>query len=606
MSVLHIPCPKCRKELKLKDPSLLGKKAKCPACNHRFLLEWRSHDSAAESPPPPAAATQLPANESQRSVPTIDTDSEGEVGRLREMQRRRTQRRNRNLIVVAVCLILLGGGYFLARPYLPAPASERAQTAATSTPQSPQTPDESAATTTAVLASWDEQLSPTDGEPIELRMVPSGVRLIVNLRPAQLWSDDLRMAELRASLTQDVTGWLEQQLRTVTRHEPRQIEEVLLAWILGSRGTPPQLSAVVHLKEEARMSDLLDEFGSEALDEFAQPKVYVKGDRATLILNTKTFAIAPREYGAELPEWVDTPDFKTRDGIASLLSHTDRERLATVVFEPADVQRHLQQLVSEPVRPMLTAATDWFASEAETVAWSLHAGEEFHSEILVRGPRTTSSLTTEAALKQNLEALPHTMVGLIQKMNPPRRGFRQLIGRFPAMLEVSRLATISSIEDRMVRLLTVMPPKAAPNLALGAVLTWDESTRTDFSADAPQLVTTATKLPETVLERLQLPVDAEFNRVPLQEALDYIGQEIHVGIEIDGDALKDAGFTKNMAQTFTLGKVPAAKALKRIVDQYKEPGKQMVIVLDEARQTLIVLTKKFADQRGLDVHSFGS
>ena len=87
----------------------------------------------------------------------------------------------------------------------------------------------------------------TDGEPIELRMVPSGARLLVNLRPAQLWSSDPQMAELRASLTQDVTGWLETQLRSVCRHEPAEIEEVLLAWILGARGTQPQLAAVVHL-----------------------------------------------------------------------------------------------------------------------------------------------------------------------------------------------------------------------------------------------------------------------------------------------------------------------------------------------------------------------
>ena len=174
-----------------------------------------------------------------------------------------------------------------------------------------------------------------------------------------------------------------------------------------------------------------------------------------------------------------------------------------------------------------------------------------------------------------------------------------------ARLEVFRLATISSIEDRSVRLLTVLPPKAAPNLALGTVLTWDESTRTDFSAAAAQVAATTAQLPETVLERLQLPVDAEFSRVPLFEALDYIGGEIQVAVEIDGDALKDAGFTKNMAQTFTLGKVPAAQALAHIIGQYKEPGKEMVVVIDEPRKTLLVLTRKFAEQQGLTVHEFG-
>lgn len=611
MSALHIPCPHCQKELKVKDPALLGRKVKCPRCQQQFVLQWTSEQkqpkrqkatAAAATPAPadshPAAAPALPDD----PVAAIDVAPQEGVGRLRELQRRRRQRRNRNLIVAGVCVALLAGGYFLVRPYLPKPAAPEAELAATNAPTVP----EPAATPAPPLdADWAADLDPTGGEPIELRMVPSGVRLIVNLRPAQLWSSDPQMAELRASLTQDVTGWIEEQLRSVCRHEPQQIEEVMLAWILGARGTEPELAAVVHLVEDARMSDLLDEFGSEAIDEFAQPKVYVKGDQATLILDTKTFATAPRTYGSELPDWIETPNFNTSDGIASLLPHTDRERLCTVVFEPADLQLHLGMLVDDAVRPVMSRAAEWFAADTETVAWSLHAGEAFHSEMLVRGPRTMSTLTLEQNVKQRMEKLPPTMVELVRKMQPRRSGFRQIIGRFPAMLEVFRLATISSIEDRAVRLLTVMPPKAAPNLALGSVLTWDESTRTDFSADAPEMAAAAPKLPDTVLERLQLPVDAEFNRVPLQDALDYIGGEIQVAVEIDGDALKDAGFTKNMAQTFTLGKVPASDALKHIVGQYKEPGKEMVVVLDEPRKTLIVLTRKFADQQGLKVHQFG-
>jgi predicted Zn finger-like uncharacterized protein len=610
MSALHIPCPHCQKELKVKDPALLGRKVKCPRCQQRFVLQWTSEPkqpkrekataaaAARPSPDPHPAAAPALAND---PLAAIDLTPQEGIGRIRELQQRRKQRRNRNLIVAGVCSAVLAGGYFIARPYLPQPAAPESELATTGAPAAlPKAPPAS-----GLDSDWAADLDPTDGEPIELRMVPSGARLIANLRPAQLWSDDPQMAELRASLTQDVTGWLEAQLRSVCRHNPQQIEEVLLIWILGARGTEPELAAVVHLVEEARMSDLLDEFGSEAIDEFAQPKVYVKGDRATLILNTRTFATAPRTYGSELPDWIETPNFNTSDGIASLLPHTDRERLCTVVFEPADLQLHLGMLVGDAVRPVISEAAEWFAADAETVAWSLHAGEVFHSEMLIRGPRTTSALTLEASFKRRMERLPPTMLELVQKMQPRRSGFRQLIGRFPAMLEVFRLATISSIEDRAVRLLTVLPFKAAPNLALGTMLTWDESTRTDFSADAPRLAVAIPKLPETVLERLQLPVDAEFDRMPLQEALDYISGEIRVAVEIDGDALKDAGFTKNMAQTFTLGKVPAADALKQIIGQYKEPGKEMVVVIDEPRKTLVVMTRKFADQQGLTVHEFG-
>lgn len=634
MSVLRLPCPNCRKELKVKDPALLGRKARCPACAHQFVLEWTAEedipieraDTAVYVPPERRRAAgsqptfEVTANEDSPSalapgavppaipgdVPAFSVPDDGGVRRLKEIQRRNRQRRNASLLIAVVAILLVGGGYYLARPYLP--SVDQPAAALTPTPPAAAPPMASDAPSPVPPPSnWVDAVSPTSGEPIALRMVPSGTRLIVNLRPAQLWSNDPQMAEVRASLTQDVTTWLEGALRTVCRHEPAQIDEVLFAWILGARGTAPELTAVVHLVEERRMSDLLDEFGSDVIDEFAKYKVYQKGDRATLILDTKTFAVAPLPYGAELADWVETANYNTSDGILDLLPHTDRDRLLTVVFEPADVQLHLEALVSEAARPAMSRVAEWFATQAETVSWSVHTGEAFHSEVLLRGPRTTSALTVEENVKRQLADLPSTLVDVVRKMRPQRSGFRQLIGRLPAMIEVSRQATITSLEGKSVRLLTIMPPKAAPNLALGTILAWDESLRTDFTAVPPTTVAgTSGETPKTVRERLQLPVDAEFNRVPLQEALDYIGREIQVSVEIDGDALKDAGFTKNMAQTFTLGKVPAATALGAIIKQYEEPGKQMVVVLDEARMTLIVLTKKFADERGLTIHDFGT
>ena len=39
MEHVLIPCPKCGKELRLRDPKLLGRAGKCPQCGHRFRLE---------------------------------------------------------------------------------------------------------------------------------------------------------------------------------------------------------------------------------------------------------------------------------------------------------------------------------------------------------------------------------------------------------------------------------------------------------------------------------------------------------------------------------------------------------------------------------------
>ncbi|MEZ6054989.1 MAG: hypothetical protein R3C02_27050, partial [Planctomycetaceae bacterium] len=97
---------------------------------------------------------------------------------------------------------------------------------------------------------------------------------------------------------------------------------------------------------------------------------------------------------------------------------------------------------------------------------------------------------------------------------------------------------------------------------------------------------------------LRLPVDAEFNRTPLQEAINYVASEINVTIDIDGDALKDAGYTKNMPQTFDLGMIPARDVLWKILKQYQEVGKQMVLIVNEADGRATVKTRKFADAAG--------
>jgi uncharacterized protein YbaR (Trm112 family) len=34
-----IPCPACRKELRVKNHRLLGRRGQCPFCQHKFILE---------------------------------------------------------------------------------------------------------------------------------------------------------------------------------------------------------------------------------------------------------------------------------------------------------------------------------------------------------------------------------------------------------------------------------------------------------------------------------------------------------------------------------------------------------------------------------------
>ena len=66
MTGIAVPCPKCKKKLKLRDESLLGKKARCPNCKHAFVLQL-----PATAPKVKESAPEQSQSESKPSVENI-------------------------------------------------------------------------------------------------------------------------------------------------------------------------------------------------------------------------------------------------------------------------------------------------------------------------------------------------------------------------------------------------------------------------------------------------------------------------------------------------------------------------------------------------------
>jgi hypothetical protein len=106
-------------------------------------------------------------------------------------------------------------------------------------------------------------------------------------------------------------------------------------------------------------------------------------------------------------------------------------------------------------------------------------------------------------------------------------------------------------------------------------------------------------LPATIAERLKKKIDVDFRRTPLQEAFAYIGDEIKVTFDIDGDALKLSGYTKNMPQEFKMDQAPATQALQEILKKYDK----MCLVVDEQKKIALITTFPVAEQQGLKPYS---
>ena len=105
----------------------------------------------------------------------------------------------------------------------------------------------------------------------------------------------------------------------------------------------------------------------------------------------------------------------------------------------------------------------------------------------------------------------------------------------------------------------------------------------------------AESTPARIADRLKRRISVDFQRTPLQDAFTEIGDKIGTRFEIDGDALKQSGFTKNMAQTFKHDQQPASTVLADMLKQYGE----MCLVVDDVKQKIVVTTLAIAKQQGL-------
>ena len=104
---------------------------------------------------------------------------------------------------------------------------------------------------------------------------------------------------------------------------------------------------------------------------------------------------------------------------------------------------------------------------------------------------------------------------------------------------------------------------------------------------------------DSVQDRLKKKVEASFDRIPLQDALKLIADKCEIEIDLDGDSLKAAGFTKNMPVTLKLGKVTGLEAIGAILKRYEQERRPMVLVIDEEKKKALITTAEFAKKEKL-------
>lgn len=675
MAALSIPCPQCEANLKIPSRDFLGKKAKCPKCEHRFVLEepdevelqlastvavtsqpaamdiplglnpvWvpdpgslkaqpapvtsGTDSGSIETPPsapvhsptppiqPPVDIPQNVAGDSPfdfsaaSSAPVPDfavnpasTDSSEAMSPAAtkttapETPRRRGRRSSKNGVLV----MSIGSVLFVA-------SMAGLWWQQNSKPKQPVAKNEPP----TVNQAWEEQkqqmaadntasmeLSPTSGEPIPMQYMPFTPHLICHLRPAELWGNDVLHREFIATCGH-LGSWLRQNITEITRFEPQEIEELTFAINFGPRTTPPQVAAVVRLVSEQRPSDLqLNRFKGQVRPDLTTT-VYESDEYSYMPINNKTFVVAPVTMSDSLADAKDFGELPMVD-LEKLLKHTDRTRQMTLAFDLVNIDTHREFIFGDQMQDLADRFVLWFGKEVKTISFSTHLRQqEFYVETLLAPTAGHSALTVQKTIQNRMSKLPQDLMAAARMMRPSAVGYREMIGRFPAMMQATFLGTTASVDSGLARLVSYLPPKAAPSLAAASLYTWNQSAVTDFN-QKPVVSSGGPTLPDTIAGRLKMPILVDFRRMPLQEAFAYIADEIKTEIVINGDALKLSGMTQNMPQTYNLGEVPAIRAIDAIVSNSDYKG-LLVVVVDEAKNRIEVTTRPVATESGLQIY----
>ena len=644
MAGVSIACLSCGASLRLADASLIGKRVKCPKCGARFLLtipqsvpaepeevplelvdpvvpitrpmlgtspRWVPDAPVPVIPQAPVAPpnskssgltdpdlqnffisdTQPEITATSFAIPGFVPTPEATFGSVIDRVKRRRNTSLNKSILASITVALIGtivcSIWFLRQQgdlAVPRPAIQ------------PNIAYQESIAAQATSNDDVKALSPTSGKPIPVDYLPFTPQVMCHMHPAELWRKDRNTAEFQAVLS-TLGIWLREQIRTRTRFEPEEISELTFAINFGPRMSAPDVAAVVRLTSAQTDQEFMQRFKGRI---YADPKVelYEAPDFSYLKIDDRTFAVAPSSMSDSLAMSIKDPALISSD-MALLVQQSDRERHLSLLFNVKIMDSHREDAFTTQMQTLADKFLFWFGEDVQTVSWSIHLEPNLYMETLLHQTQASTPAKLQRFAQLKLSQLPDEILKGVRMMRPSTAGSRAMIGRFPAMIKALEIGTTAHVDPVGVRLVTLLPQHASANLAAGALLTWNQALLTNFDDHSHLTKTDSSKIPDKVADRLKLKVLIDFRATPLQEALSYIGDSIKTEISIDGDALKAAGFTQNMPQTYDLGNVSALKAIDSIFQKYAGERDPMVLVVDHAGKKLLFSTVSKAKSDGL-------
>ncbi|MEO0530096.1 MAG: hypothetical protein AAF266_05895 [Planctomycetota bacterium] len=387
--------------------------------------------------------------------------------------------------------------------------------------------------------------SPTNGESIDLSIVPDGSQLVLHIRPKALLVSDEGQRVWRAL---------------------GPMGDVAASAIRSSTGQPP-----------------------EAIDSL------IVG-----IASAETYGSVATTLAAD-PEPSDELPLLQRE-IEQLLDTSDRDRLLTLVFSPRFLVGDGGSLTEGPWAPLRDLLLAQLRDEWAAAALSVHLDEagRLYWELRVIANAAEPESRTARALATQAGEWSGELGSVVSDGNWSRYS-RAVIERSPQMLRVVGKYARRGTDGRQAVLNGYAPPGAAHQLVLAA-----ERIVAELAVPGASMQVAATESAgDTLAERLRQPVTLSFRRESLETTLTILSDTLGVPITIRGRDLQLEGITRNQMLGLDVTETPADDALVRVLRKANpdplaagpaDPRQRLVYVVRD--NEIIVTTRAAAKQRG--------
>jgi len=171
---------------------------------------------------------------------------------------------------------------------------------------------------------------------------------------------------------------------------------------------------------------------------------------------------------------------------------------------------------------------------------------------------------------------------------------KRLVLRLPQLLRLVERQLRVAIERRdLVVANAYLPELAGHNIAVAATVLLEQLAAAP-AGGRPTAVAQSVR-PLTLTERLQQPVDIAFARDTLETAVQLLGEESGIPMDIAGGDLELEGITKNQSFGLEQRDVPAGAVLLTILTKSDGgTGKLVYVVRQQAGEERIVITTRAA------------